>query len=275
VSEIDPETADAKKVDEAIQLLLNGHVDAAEAAFLDVTKRTPAVWHERTEKDGRVFVRCWDQNEFTHLVTGSRKPAGAGGVVWVGNGYPRAWFYLGFIAVKRNRPEDAIRFLDRGAQLQPAHPNFRLEKARALSMRGDHQGAIRLYQSVVEMGDGIPATARALALRGKGVQLIDLGRLDEAERCFHDSLVFEPGSEVAANELEYIAQLRSGGERSQVVSVQTGGGAAACSLCGSTDLDGGKVANVDGVVMYGCVRCMAAPEPAVRPKRWWEVWRRT
>lgn len=49
----------------------------------------------------------------------------------------------------------------------------------------------------------------ARALSGKGVQLIDLERLDEAETALRQSLELEPESEIARNELEYIEQLRS------------------------------------------------------------------
>ena len=42
------------------------------------------------------------------------------------------------------------------------------------------------------------------------MQMIDLGRLDEAERILRQSLELEPNSEVAQNELLYIAALRRG-----------------------------------------------------------------
>jgi hypothetical protein len=47
-------------------------------------------------------------------------------------------------------------------------------------------------------------------LRGAGVALIDLNRLDEAEEVLKESLVFEPDSAAAQNELGYVKHLRNG-----------------------------------------------------------------
>jgi hypothetical protein len=46
-------------------------------------------------------------------------------------------------------------------------------------------------------------------LRGQGVQLIDLNRLEEAEAVLKRSLEYEPHNEGARNELGYITKLRS------------------------------------------------------------------
>ena len=46
------------------------------------------------------------------------------------------------------------------------------------------------------------------ALRGQGINLIDLGRLEEAEAAFQRSLEVEPNHPSAPHELGYIAHLR-------------------------------------------------------------------
>jgi Flp pilus assembly protein TadD len=50
---------------------------------------------------------------------------------------------------------------------------------------------------------------QAIALRGMGFSLIELNRLDEAERAFKQSLDIDPTNAVALNELAYIKDLRS------------------------------------------------------------------
>jgi Flp pilus assembly protein TadD len=47
--------------------------------------------------------------------------------------------------------------------------------------------------------------------RGRGFVLTELGRLDEAEAAYRESLKIEPDSERAKNELQYIARLKAGG----------------------------------------------------------------
>ena len=48
----------------------------------------------------------------------------------------------------------------------------------------------------------------AVALRGIGFALIELGRLDEAEAVFLESLEADPDNEAALNELRHIEHLR-------------------------------------------------------------------
>ncbi len=43
-------------------------------------------------------------------------------IAWIGNAYPRAHYYLGFLCVKRRQFDRAVEFLDRGHQLEPTNP---------------------------------------------------------------------------------------------------------------------------------------------------------
>ena len=62
---------------------------------------------------------------------------------------------------------------------------------------------------------------RALLVRARGVTLIELGRLDEAEGALRASLDLEPDSAVARRELDYIAELRARGEAAREPIVLT------------------------------------------------------
>ena len=42
-------------------------------------------------------------------------------------------------------------------------------------------------------------------LRGRGLALTELKRLDEAEAAYRDALALEPGNALATSELQYIA----------------------------------------------------------------------
>jgi Flp pilus assembly protein TadD len=47
---------------------------------------------------------------------------------------------------------------------------------------------------------------KAMALRGIGYSLVELGDLAGARQAYEQSLEAEPGNETARNELDYIAQ---------------------------------------------------------------------
>ena len=70
--------------------------------------------------------------------------------------------------------------------------------------------AYELYIKAINSRPWIQNKWRAKAMRGAGVTLIDLNRLDEAERMLLESLQIDPDSEVAKNELNYIKSLRGG-----------------------------------------------------------------
>jgi hypothetical protein len=67
-------------------------------------------------------------------------------------------------------------------------------------------GGVRFRAASVR--DWAPSSQIARALRGQGVQLVDLDRLDEAEDALRRSLELEPDSETANNELSYIEDRR-------------------------------------------------------------------
>jgi cytochrome c-type biogenesis protein CcmH/NrfG len=58
-------------------------------------------------------------------------------------------------------------------------------------------------------------------LRKKGYALTELGRLDDAEVAYRDSLRSQPGNPVAENELAYIAHLKSGSQKPSQGSMLT------------------------------------------------------
>ena len=71
-----------------------------------------------------------------------------------------------------------------------------------------HEEAFECYVRAASARDWAPPSQIARALRGQGVQLVDLDRLDEAEDALRQSMELEPDSETAHNELGYIEDLR-------------------------------------------------------------------
>lgn len=263
----DQEATDAEKVNQALAAIQGGQDDVALQLLQEVIANTPERYEQEFEEDGTLHRKFWDQEDFVHYVMRQKARGVERGVVWIGNAYPRAFYYLGFLKVKAGKFAEAIEFLDKGQNLEPDQPNFRLEKAQALSHLNQYEAALRLFDEVMAMGDEVRASVRAVALRGQGGQLIELGHLDEAESKFHTSLELDSASEVAANELEYIAQLRTGGEGTHSESVVTGGGTGIkCSVC-KRPMEEGSFYNADGDIVYICPRCEGKAS-----KKWWQFW---
>jgi tetratricopeptide (TPR) repeat protein len=140
-------------------------------------------------------------------------------VVAVPNPYPITAFYLGTYYNEVGRPAEALRALDAGLAL-PApipdsdvgqtHPLLISERGAALfSLRRWEEGLMNYERGLTI--NALDNPTRARMLRGRGFALIELGRLDEAEKAYRDSLVSEPNNQNALTELTYIARLRAGG----------------------------------------------------------------
>lgn len=260
------EGTDAERVDEALQAITEGNLGVAKNLLGAVIQNTPTHYSHQTEtSDGGLDIRFWDQQEFIHFVTW-KEPEVA--INWIGCAYPRAFFYLGFIAVKEGDYPAAIDFLDRGAALEPTNPKFAFEKALALVRLGQHQAALDLYDQTSAVGPFVSGHDVAVALRGRGFVLIELGRLADADAAFKASLKIEPDSQIARHELDYIAHLRSGGTTTGFGSVATTDRSLdTCANCGAK-LESGTAVNLDGIVVIICQRCRTK-----LTKKWWQFWK--
>jgi tetratricopeptide (TPR) repeat protein len=250
------EERDAELVNQAGELLRQNKLEGAMKLLLDVASRTPNPYVREFQADGKRFIRFWDMEEFMHYVTAEKENI-KGEIIWLQSAYPKALYYIGFCCVKANDPSNAIKFLDAGFKIEQ-HPMFLIEKGKALSMMQKHEEALACYEAAFNHPGVVKATLRAVALRGKGVQLIDLNRLDDAEEAFRKSLELDPNNPVAEHELKYIAQLRRGGQVAPIQTVASGGqDALTCVICGKRLEQGGKVHNIDGRLVVRCEECAA------------------
>jgi tetratricopeptide (TPR) repeat protein len=139
--------------------------------------------------------------------------AGRAGVVAVPNPYPAASFYLGSYYNEVRRPADALRVLDIGLAFPGSRgesiPLLTIERGAALSGLMRWQDSLANYDRGLGFERVLP-NQRAVMLRGRGLALTELGRLDDAETAYRDSLVLDPNNQLAARELIYIQRLRAG-----------------------------------------------------------------
>jgi len=159
------------------------------------------------------------------LATTITKPQGAGGkVVAVQSPYVVASFLLSTYYNEVRRPVDALRVLDAGLALPNVDPDLGAgsHRPKLLAERGAAFVLMKRWPDALASYDkglaltGVDPHDRGQLLRGRGFALTELGRLDEAEKSYRDSLAADPGNKLALQELDYIAKLRAGGARSSV-----------------------------------------------------------
>jgi tetratricopeptide (TPR) repeat protein len=207
------EVADSEKLSQAIALLDGGDTAGGERVLRDVCSRAPQQYEYCSVDGGKCYLRAWDMEEFVFFI--ARQPEGDRiDTEWLVAVYPPACFRLGFLLVGRGEYPEALRWLLLGAQMEPQRPAFPLEAGNAYGHCGDHQGALNCFENALALPDLEPV-AKAAALRGMGVNLIDLGRLSDAEDCLRAAVAAEPGNQVAVarakEEFTHIAMLRARG----------------------------------------------------------------
>jgi tetratricopeptide (TPR) repeat protein len=202
---------------QAMDLYKVGKVEEAEALLREVISQMPSGWRPRREDAESIRIAFWNLDEFQMYVAYHKKKTDDMRIIlWDSPSYPKACYLLAFIAVEQKKTAEALGWLEKGLSLEPDHPDLLAEKARALQTMGRHVEAVGLYLRATEVRPWATVAQRAPALRGAAVSSIDLGQLDEAEQLLRKSLVLEPNSRLALDELDYIAHLRRGGRQTKL-----------------------------------------------------------
>jgi tetratricopeptide (TPR) repeat protein len=154
------------------------------------------------------------------LIASVDKSSGLAGrqVVAIVNPYPAISYYLGYYYNEIGNFDAALHALDAGLKL-PTVENMAVGEHTPLliSERGAALDGLKRWPEALENFkkgasiSGLESGQHAVMLRGEGLSLTELGRLDEAEKMYRDSLVSAPSNPNALRELAYIARLRSGG----------------------------------------------------------------
>ncbi|MBM3749503.1 MAG: tetratricopeptide repeat protein [Acidobacteria bacterium] len=190
----------------ASTLIGEKRLDEAKALLEQALAEKPADWRPVLADEDEEVVYCWDMQEFLACCAESRKDDGR--VVWVHGSYSRACYLLAYIAVEQRNAEAAFQALQKGLELEPDHPHLWCEMGHLLQLLQRHDEALQCYVRAEGVRAWATSEQKGRALRGQGINLIDLGRLDEAEAALKRSLEVEPENPNALHELGYIAHLR-------------------------------------------------------------------
>jgi tetratricopeptide (TPR) repeat protein len=208
-------------LDDAEALMADRRFAEAGALLSAGVGRMPDGWQPIGTDRERVVLAAWDLGEFLRFSKDS-DPLAEPGVVWVTPSYSKAYYLLAVIGVETGDAESAVNNMARAIEVQPYHPLVMHEAALILQRMGGAAQALEVLDHV----DRVPAwlmtpERRALLWRTRGVTLVELGRLDEAEAALRASLDPEPNSAIARRELDYIAELRAQGAAAREPMVLT------------------------------------------------------
>ena len=217
----DTEQVDAERVSEALNKLQKRSIKDAETILRDICSRCPAEYQSEFVIGATRYVKLWDEMQFMAYVASLDKE-NKETVVWRLSVYPRACYYLAFVLVEKQDFAGAMTWLNKGRVMEPHNPKFFIGLGVAHAHMKQHQKSYESYRQAHDLV-GTSGHDRAVALRGMGVQLIDLRRLDAAEACLRVSLQLDSDNANAQQELAYIARLRPGATPAQSQCEKCGG----------------------------------------------------
>jgi tetratricopeptide (TPR) repeat protein len=257
------EILDAEKVSKAGDAMREGDLLTARSLLEEVIANAPSKYVYRYEDGDRVFIKFWDREEFLQFFAQmSDAERDQKKITWIASAYPRAFFLLAFMEVEQGNHEEAIRLLQESLKLEPDQPNSFLEMGVIYSSLGRYEEAISCYDRAIEARPYAPDRVKAAALRGKGVQLIELGNLELARMCLEASLEYEPSNHSAINELLYISRIHSDTAAAPLVRSMSEPNHYQCRTCGKvlndeSFGDGGvwRMKHSEGRMVFECPDC--------------------
>lgn len=128
-------------------------------------------------------------------------------------GWCIALWARGFALIDLQQVDAAVPFLERAVALSPSHAHYLSELGYAYQTQKKWQLSYDLYSraaagAAMEKGDQRKKSLRR-AWFGMGFDLIELGRLDEAEKLFSQCLELFPDDEKVKSELQYLREQRA------------------------------------------------------------------
>lgn len=201
--------ADVQRVVEGVQMVLQGHIQAAiDGPFDEVAQRYEAqyghmagvVYSARGTGDALLYAAMADEN-------GKHVPVTVLGPAWA-----MAYWGRGYAYNEMARYDDAIVELQRALALAPLDAQYNIEIGFAYQRKSDWKRSLEHYKSAEAYA---PMTAAAgevteitcKALRGQGYDLVEMHRYGEARAAYRGCLKLKPDEPKSLGELKYIDQV--------------------------------------------------------------------
>lgn len=133
------------------------------------------------------------------------------GVVLNGD-WALAYFLKGFALIDLNRSDEAIKWLNKAAELAPMNSQVLAERAEWYKSKQDWKKAYKEFESARSAAgfseEDNKGFEEGRAIRGMAFVRIEQGKLDDAERLLGEALKLDPADKRAREELDLIARMR-------------------------------------------------------------------
>ena len=211
-----PTTAGASLTNDDVEVVVNAAFKLLDAGLFEQAsqKIEPIIARYESEnwpKDQRVYCGHSAPETLLYMTSGAVADANS---IDIGAPYCDALFLRAYLQTEANDGDEALATLARLRELAPENAQYIVELAHVLKMRGRLDEALTLYRSVPGKAALAPTDAlekrwNAVALRGIGYILIEQRKWAEGEQAYRDSQKFDPDSEIARNELDFIKKNRT------------------------------------------------------------------
>jgi tetratricopeptide (TPR) repeat protein len=203
------EAADVQGVVEGVRMIRHGQIMAAiEGPFDEVAGRYEAQY--RGSKRVIYSARGMTDALLYSTTAASAKPDLATTVI--GPAWALAYWGRGYAYNEMARYDDAIVELNKALALAPFDAQYNIEIGFAYQRKSAWQASLEHYE-LAEAYASVTTDEKSLtdvsckALRGKGYDLVELRRYDEARAAYRGCLKLIPNEPRSTNELKYVDQL--------------------------------------------------------------------
>ena len=135
-----------------------------------------------------------------------------GANIILNSGWCKAQYVRAFALVDVGRLDEAQAGFERLVRFAPRRSRYLSELGFLFQKKKQWQASLDLYTRADVAADLLePADRdyeRCVALRGQGYDLVEMGRLDDAERAYRKCLAITPGEPKSLNEIDYINEQR-------------------------------------------------------------------
>jgi tetratricopeptide (TPR) repeat protein len=124
-----------------------------------------------------------------------------------------AYYLKGYASLDFGKIDEAETYLKRAVSMAPNNAMYLSELGHVYQVKREWNNALAHFTEAESAAETYsPAQIKinelCRAKRGVGFNLIELGKLDDAERKFREALAYDAKDKVALNEIEYIKELR-------------------------------------------------------------------